>query len=105
MLATVKIIPLRRSGPPRSKAASAWAREGGPLLTIAPFAQRRVALIQTRLPRTQAQHPRQDRAGDRGQGLAVLGNTLEREERCGHAGAELAPMVGRQRAATASTSC
>src|SRR5229473_1084630 len=49
MVATVKIIPF---AVPEAAvdAAAAFAREGAPLLRVAAFVPRRVALIQTRLP-------------------------------------------------------
>ena len=49
MVATVKIIPFAVPEEAVARAA-AFAAEGGPLLRVASFAPRRVALIQTRLP-------------------------------------------------------
>ncbi len=49
MAATVKIIPFAVSGAVLDRCL-AIAAEGGPMLRLAPFRPRRVALIQTRLP-------------------------------------------------------
>src|SRR5712691_4115137 len=95
MVATVKIIPF--AVPEAAVAAAADFAQGsptedGPLLRVAAFVPRRVALIQTRLPGLKESIL--DKTRDvTTQRLAALGSTLAAEERCGHAAAELAPRI------------
>ena len=99
MVATVKIIPF---AVPRAavEAAAAFAAEGGPLLRVAAFVPRRVALIQTRLPGLKESIL--DKTGEvTRQRLAALGCTLAAEERCDHNTADLAPRIAAAMAAGA----
>ncbi len=91
MVATVKIIPF---AVPETAiaAAAAFAAQGGPLLRVAAFAPRRVALIQTRLPGFKESIL--DKTRDvTAQRLAALGCALAAEERCDHDAADLAPRI------------
>jgi molybdenum cofactor cytidylyltransferase len=95
MVATVKIIPF---AVPQSavEAAAAFAKGdsagGGPLLRVAAFVSRRIALIQTRLPGFK--ETILDKTSEvTGRRLAALGCTLAVEERCAHTAADLAPRI------------
>ena len=91
MAATVKIIPF--AAPAAAvETCAAIAAEGGPLLSVAPFRPHRVALIQTRLPGLKESILDKTREVTQAR-LAALGSTLVGEVRCGHATAELAPLV------------
>jgi molybdenum cofactor cytidylyltransferase len=91
MVATVKIIPF--AVPEAAvEAAAEFAARGEPLLRVAAFAPRRVALIQTRLPGIKESILDKTREVT-GQRLAALGCTLAAEERCAHAAADLAPRI------------
>jgi molybdenum cofactor cytidylyltransferase len=91
MVATVKIIPF--AVPERAvEAAAEFAARGEPLLRVAAFVPRRVALIQTRLPGMKESILDKTREVT-GQRLAALGCTLAAEERCAHAAADLAPRI------------
>src|ERR1051326_5509141 len=91
MVATVKIIPFAVPEASVVRAAD-FAAAGEPLLRVAAFVPRDVALIQTRLPgltesildktRAVTEHPR-----------AALGSRLVSEGRCAHAAADLAPHI------------
>ena len=87
MVATVKIIPFAA---PRAtvERAAAIAREGGPLIRVAPFRGRDVALIQTRLPGLKASVLDKTVAIVRGR-LEALGSRLVDETRCPHDVTEL----------------
>ncbi|MHB1217557.1 MAG: NTP transferase domain-containing protein [Alphaproteobacteria bacterium] len=87
MVATVKIIPFAA---PRAtvERAAAIAREGGPLIRVAPFRSRDVALIQTRLPGLKASVLDKTVAIVRGR-LEAFGSRLIDEARCAHEVAEL----------------
>src|SRR5436190_3360159 len=91
MVATVKIIPF---AVPRSavEAAAEFAARGEPLLRVAVFAPRRVALIQTRLPGLKESILDKTREVT-GQRLAALGCTLVAEERCARTAADLGPRI------------
>ena len=82
MVATIKVIPfaVRRQS---VDACVQEASSGGPLLSIAPFQAKRVALIQTRLPglKESILDKTVDATRER---LAALGSTLELERRCDH---------------------
>jgi molybdenum cofactor cytidylyltransferase len=91
MVATVKIIPFAVPEAAVARAA-AFAAEGGPLLRVAAFAPRRVALIQTRLPGLKESILDKTRAVTE-QRLAALGSALGSEERCEHTSADLAPRI------------
>jgi len=83
MAATVKIIPFAVSGAVLERCL-AIAREGGPLLRLAPFRQRRVALIQTWLPGLKESVL--DKTSEIMAGrLAALGLEAATETRCAHA--------------------
>jgi molybdenum cofactor cytidylyltransferase len=91
MVATVKIIPF--AVPEAAvEAAAEFAARGKPLLRVAAFAPRRVALIQTRLPGMKESILDKTREVT-GQRLHALGCTLAAEERCAHAAADLAPRI------------
>jgi molybdenum cofactor cytidylyltransferase len=91
MVATVKIIPFAVAQAAVAAAAE-FAARGEPLLRVAAFVPRRVALIQTRLSgmkETILDKTREVTA----QRLAALGSTLVVEERCAHAAGDLAPRI------------
>jgi len=87
MVATVKIIPY---GVPRSvvEACVAAAAEGGPVLRVAPFVARRVALIQTRLPGMKDSVLESTVATTRAR-VAALGSELVHAVICDHEAAAL----------------
>jgi molybdenum cofactor cytidylyltransferase len=91
MVATVKIIPF---GAPEAavKDCIQAAIAEGPLLRVAPFQRLSVALVQTKLPGLKESILDKSRQVTEGR-LAALGCTLSFEERCGHAIAELAPLI------------
>ncbi|HEX3536812.1 MAG TPA: molybdopterin-binding/glycosyltransferase family 2 protein [Stellaceae bacterium] len=92
MVATVKIIPF--AVPEAAVAhAAAFAAEGQPLLRVAAFVPKTVALIQTRLPRLKEAILDKTRTVTEAR-LAALGCRLVSEERCGHTVADLAPRIG-----------
>ncbi|MBV9203793.1 MAG: molybdopterin-binding/glycosyltransferase family 2 protein [Alphaproteobacteria bacterium] len=91
MVATVKIIPF---GAPEAavKDCVQAAIAEGPLLRVAPFRPLSVGLVQTRLPGLKESILDKTRQVTETR-LASLGCTLGFEERCGHAVAELAPLI------------
>src|SRR5438034_10735312 len=91
MVATVKIIPFAVPEEAVAKAA-AFAAEGEPLLRVAAFVPRAIALIQTRLPGLKESILDKTRQVTE-QRLAALGCRLASEERCAHTTAELAPRI------------
>jgi molybdenum cofactor cytidylyltransferase len=91
MVATVKIIPFAVPEAAVAKAA-ALAAEAEPLLRVAAFIPRDIALIQTRLPGLKESILDKTRAVTE-QRLAALGCRLVAEERCAHVTAELAPRI------------
>jgi molybdenum cofactor cytidylyltransferase len=91
MVATVKIIPFAVPEAVTAKAAD-FAATDGPLLSVAAFRARSVALIQTRLPGFKESILDKTRQVTE-QRLAALGCRLVSEERCDHTVAELAPRV------------
>jgi molybdenum cofactor cytidylyltransferase len=91
MVATVKIIPFAVPETAVAKAA-AFAAKSEPLLRVAAFVPRDVALIQTRLPGFKESIL--DKTLDvTQQRLAALGCRLVAEERCAHTVTELAPRI------------
>jgi len=87
MVATVKIIPF--AAPHAAvEACAAIAVDGGPLIRVAAFKAKTVALIQTRLPGLKESILDKTREVT-GARLTALGCRLVREERCAHEGAEL----------------
>jgi molybdenum cofactor cytidylyltransferase len=91
MVATVKIIPF--AAPAEAvEHCIRLAREQGPLLRVASFVPRSVGLIQTRLPGLKESILDKTREVTEGR-LRALGCRLVVEERCGHATAELAPLI------------
>jgi molybdenum cofactor cytidylyltransferase len=91
MVATVKIIPF--AVPEAAvEAAAAFARQGVPLLRVATFVPRRVALLQTRLPGLKESILDKTREVTEAR-LAALDSSLVSEERCDHTPAELAPRI------------
>jgi molybdenum cofactor cytidylyltransferase len=91
MLATVKIIPFAVPETEVERAA-AFAGEGEPLLRVAAFQPKSVALIQTRLPGLKESILDKTRAVTEAR-LTALGCRLASEERCGHSVADLAPRI------------
>src|SRR5437762_235765 len=91
MVATVKIIPFAVPQAAVAK-ASAFAAAGEPLLRVAAFLPRDIALIQTRLPGLKESILDKTRAVTE-QRLASLGCRIVAEERCAHTVAELAPRI------------
>src|SRR5438067_245415 len=91
MVATVKIIPFAVPQAAVAK-ASAFAAAGEPLLRVAAFVPRGIALIQTRLPGLKESILDKTRAVTE-QRLATLGCRIVAEGRCAHTVAELAPRV------------
>ena len=91
MVATVKIIPF--AAPAAAvHACAAVASEGGPLLRVAAFRSKAVALIQTRLPgikETVLDKTKEVTAAR----LAALGCRLVREARCAHDTSALAAEI------------
>jgi molybdenum cofactor cytidylyltransferase len=91
MVATVKVIPFAV----RERSVAAWLAEvtsSGPLIAVAPFSPRRVALIQTRLPGTKESMLDKTVETTR-ERLAGLGSSLIAERRSEHRAAELAPHI------------
>jgi molybdenum cofactor cytidylyltransferase len=90
MLATLKIIPFAV----RRKAVTACLGDvaGAPLFHLAPFAQRRVVLLQTRLPGIKESVLDKTVETTR-QRLTALGSTLVGEQRCEHRPGALAPLI------------
>src|SRR4051794_26115317 len=82
MVATVKIIPFAVPEDAVARAA-AFAAGGEPLLRVAAFVPREIALIQTRLPGLKDSILDKTRAVTE-QRLAALGCRLVSEERCKH---------------------
>jgi len=91
MVGTVKIIPFAAPVEAVERCVEA-ARADGPLLRIAPFLPRSVGLVQTRLPGLKESILDKTREVTEGR-LKALGCRLVVEERCGHATAELAPLI------------
>jgi len=91
MVATVKIIPFAVAETTVA-AAAAFAAPGAPLLRVAAFVPRRVALIQTRLPGLKESILDKTREVTAAR-LTALGCTLASEERCPHGVGELAPRI------------
>jgi molybdenum cofactor cytidylyltransferase len=91
MIATLKVIPfaVSRSAVDRCLAV---AKEMGALLRIAPFKQKRAALIQTRLSGLKESILDKTAATTRDR-LAALGSSLVQERRCDHAAQALAPLI------------
>ena len=91
MVATVKIIPFSAPEAAVKDCVQAAIAEG-PLLRVAPFRPLSVGLVQTRLPGLKESILDKTRQVTETR-LASLGCTLVFEERCGHAVAELAPLI------------
>ena len=91
MVATVKIIPFAAPAEAVERCVAA-ARSGGPLLRVAPFLPLSLGLVQTRLPGLKESILDKTREVTDGR-LRALGCRLVLEERCGHATAELAPLI------------
>jgi molybdenum cofactor cytidylyltransferase len=96
MVATVKIIPFAVGGALLDRAI-AIARESGPLLRVAPFRPRRVALIQTLLPglKESVLDKTVQAIAER---IESLGCLPPRETRCPHETAVLAQAIAAARA-------
>ena len=91
MVATVKIIPFAVPEAAVKKAA-ALAMKDEPLLRVAAFVPKTVALIQTRLPGLKESILDKTRQVTETR-LNALGCRLVAEERCGHAVGDLAPRI------------
>src|SRR5271169_179126 len=91
MVATVKIIPFAAPAAAVERCVEV-ARSDGPLLRVVPFQPRSVGLVQTRLPGLKESILEKTREVTNGR-LRALGCRLVLEERCGHATAELAPLI------------
>src|SRR5438105_80313 len=91
MVATVKIIPFAVPEAAVAKAAD-FAAADEPLLRVAAFVPREVALIQTRLPGFKESILDKTRAVTE-QRLSALGCRLVSEERCEHTVTDLAPHI------------
>src|SRR5271167_3437706 len=91
MVATVKIIPFAAPAEAVERCVEV-ARSDGPLLRVVPFQPRSVGLVQTRLPGLKESILEKTREVTNGR-LRALGCRLVLEERCGHATAELAPLI------------
>ena len=91
MVATVKIIPFAVPEAAVARAAE-FAAASEPLLRVAAFVPRDIALIQTRLPGFKESILDKTRQVTE-QRLAALGCRLIAEERCAHTVAELAPRI------------
>ena len=91
MVATVKIIPFAVPEAVVVQAAT-FAAEGEPLLRVAAFVPKTVALIQTRLPGLKESILDKTREVTETR-LRALDCRLISEERCAHVAAELAPRV------------
>ena len=91
MVATVKVIPfaVRRQSVTDCLEAAA---SGGPLITVAPFQEKRVALIQTRLAGLK-ETTLDKTVGATRDRLVALGSTLLLERRCEHSVTALAPEI------------
>jgi len=91
MLATVKIIPF--AAPRRAvEAAARIAAEGGPLVSVAPFAPRRAGLVMTTLPGAKTSVLDKTAEATR-QRLAAMGSTLGKEIRCAHEAGAIAEAI------------
>ena len=91
MVATVKIIPFAVPETAVAEAAD-FAEAGEPLLRVAAFVPRTVALIQTRLPGLKESILDKTRQVTE-QRLAALGCRLVAEQRCVHTVTDLAPQI------------
>jgi molybdenum cofactor cytidylyltransferase len=91
MVATVKIIPFAVNGDIVA-ACAAKARAAAPLFEVAPFQEKHVALIQTRLPGLKESVLDKTVTTTRDR-LAALGSMLVAESRCSHEAIELAEHI------------
>ena len=92
MVATVKVIPFAVAGSVVAD-AEAQARDGGPLIELAPFREKRVGLIQTVLPGTR------EAVIEKGSAVVAnrvtgLGSQLVVDSRCPHDVGDVAGAVG-----------
>ncbi len=97
MLATVKVIPFAAPAAALERCLEV-AASGPPLVRVAPFAPRRVGLVQTRLPGQKDSLLDKTRAALDGR-LAALGSAACLELRCEHTEAAVAAALDRLRAA------
>ena len=91
MVATVKIIPLAVKGDVVA-ACAAKARAAAPVFEVVPLQEKRVALIQTRLPGLKESVLDKTVTTTRDR-LAALGSMLVAESRCSHEATELAEHI------------
>jgi molybdenum cofactor cytidylyltransferase len=91
MVATVKIIPFAVGGDVVAACAET-ARRLGPLIAVAPFREKHVALIQTRLPGLKETVLDKTVTTTRDR-LTALGSQLIEESRCEHDASELAERI------------
>ena len=92
MVATVKIIPFAVKGDIVA-ACAAKARAAAPVFEVVPFQEKRVALIQTRLPGLKESVLDKTVTTTRDR-LAALGSMLVAESRCSHEATDLAEHIG-----------
>ena len=92
MLATVKIIPFAVARPVIDQCLAATA--GGPLIAVAPFIERRVAMILTVLPGGKDGLLDKTLASNRGR-IEALGGEWRGERRCAHEVGALLESIGR----------
>ncbi len=97
MVATIKVIPFAAPAAAVDECVR-LASEAGPLLRVAPFRAKRIALIQTRLPDTRAKVLDKTVEITRAR-VEALGSALVYEARCGHDEAEVAAAVAAARTA------
>ena len=97
MLATVKVIPFAAPAEALARCLEI-ARDGPPLVRVAPFAAKRVGLVQTRLPgqKESLLDKTRDALDAR---LAALGSAACLERRCGHEEGEVARALAALRSA------
>lgn len=96
MVATVKVIPFAARGELVERCV-AIARQGGPLLRVAPFKAKTAGLVQTRLPGTKGSVLDKGRAALEAR-LEAFGSRLGRELRCNHDATEVAAAIKELRA-------
>jgi molybdenum cofactor cytidylyltransferase len=96
MTATIKVIPFAA---PRAavEACAAIARNGGPLLRVAPLQAHEIGLVQTRLPGMKESVLDSTAATTRAR-LEALGSRLKHEIRCAHDPAAVAGAIAALRA-------
>ncbi len=95
MLATIKIIPFAVPAPVLAKARTV-IEDGGPLVSVVPFASHAVGLVMTRLPGTRDRLLDSTEAATRTR-VEALGSKLTAVERCDHDSDAIAAAIRRLR--------